>query len=91
MGYEVKNAPTSPDLSIFDRPALCGLAKFVKSDLSPEDTELLEAALDSRYSSHAIWLWLSERGFRLTDQVVYRHRTGRCGCRPSRTSHKEAA
>ena len=86
----MKNAPKSPDLSVFDRPKVCGVAAFVNAHLSDDDKVIFEAALDSKYSSHVIWLWLAERGLDLAMQQVYRHRMGRCCCRP-RHVRKEAA
>ena len=90
MGCEVKNAPFVPDLSIFDRPKVCGVASFVSSCLSDDDKATFKAALDSKYSTHIIWLWLVERGLTVGEQQVYRHRSGRCVC-PQRPSTKEAA
>ncbi len=90
MGCEVKTAPVVPDLSVFDRPKLCGVASFVQKELSPKDAATFEAALGSHYSTHVIWLWCAERGLTVGGQQVYRHRSGRCSC-PRPASAKEAA
>lgn len=84
-------ADLKPDLSVFDREKRCVVAAWVDDELTDDDKATLGAAWTSRYSAHAIFEWLDERDMPYTEQSVWRHRVGRCGCRPRRNLLREAA
>ena len=82
---------TMPDLSVFERPKKCGFARWIETTLCDADKALLEVAWESHYSAFAIHEWLEERGVPTTLQSTWRHRVGRCPCRPRRAELKDAA
>ena len=86
-------AETTPkrDLSAFERPKRCVLAKWIDSELDAADRDTLSGAWDSHLTAYAIHAWLEERDNPFTEQTTWRHRMGRCACRPRRKLLKEAA
>lgn len=79
------------DLSVFDKKKKCVVSQWVAGELDEEQSATFHAALESRYSAHTIFEWLSNLGMYYTEQTVWRHRVGRCGCRPRHNYQEEAA
>jgi hypothetical protein len=81
----------APDLSEFKRQKKCLVSRWWETNLSADELETLGAAFDSTLTVGAIFLWLCDRGYEFSEQSVWRHRVGRCPCRPRRTEQKVAA
>lgn len=85
----MSSAPWSADVTVFEVTKRCIVAECA-ADLSDEDRATFEAGLASHHSSHAIFEWFdtrtvegsTEKAYHGTEQTVWRHRVGRCGCRP---------
>jgi len=59
---------------------LCKVGRLAH-ELTPEDNEILQSAvIDERWTTSALTLALSERGFSVGETVLRRHRTGKCSC-----------
>lgn len=59
---------------------LCKVARQA-ADLSPEDYQILEQALeDKRWSTNALVIALNDRGFPIGDTALRKHRDKKCCC-----------
>ncbi len=80
------------DLSVFEKNKQCVVARWTTDELDEEQSAVFDAALASRYSAHTIFEWLVSLGMTdYTEQTTWRHRVGRCGCRPRRNYLEESA
>lgn len=72
-----------PDVSEFE--ALCKTVSKCKlgstlDELEAEDQVKCLAALEMAFTNPVIAKWLKTKGHRVSEDVVRRHRTGRCCC-----------
>ena len=83
-----KSKPFMPDMSVFANEVKCIVATCMER-LSEENRATLEGGFGSDFSSHALFEWLDRqtdaagvKAYNGTEQTVWRHRVGRCACRP---------
>jgi ribosomal protein L19E len=78
-----KTEPVAIDLSEFRRKPVagCGFARLV---IEPDHIDKLKGAMQADdISNESIQEWLKARGYSISEEMVRKHRNGKCRCLPT--------